>query len=317
MLEIVFSDSAAGSLTLAMDRIRPIDGATAVFIAHADGRKPKKAECRAAQRQAETRERRCWAEAVPLEGSHKDILSFPLALSVGEIDETGIGAKREAALSLLTHTYPEIGSEAASTLLETSRASLAALLARAGAGAPLRIWTSSQPDETCGLYWLLAQLQPIGLEGLDITLVALPEYETRPDGTVVQYGGWGDVEPHQWGRLAGLGKQLPTHLAKAMAAHWNTLQTENAPLRAMLNGRLVSAPETLYDSYILHELDAAGEEFMEAIVVGKVLGKYRLGIGDAWVSLRIEQFIQSGRLEPVTQPAAEGPIYHRLLRKRR
>lgn len=51
--------------------------------------------------------------------------------------------------------------------------------------------------------------------------------------------------------------------------------------------------------------------------MGKVLGKYRLGIGDAWVSLRIEQFIQSGRLEPVTQPAAEEPIYRRLLRKRR
>ncbi len=54
---------------------------------------------------------------------------------------------------------------------------------------------------------------------------------------------------------------------------------------------------------------------MEAQVVGRVLGKYRLGIGDAWVALRIEQFVQDGLLEPVTQPAQGEPAYHRILRK--
>ena len=40
--------------------------------------------------------------------------------------------------------------------------------------------------------------------------------------------------------------------------------------------------------------------FQRRMFIGSVLGKYNLGIGDAFIAFRIEQFIRDGLLEPVT-----------------
>lgn len=55
---------------------------------------------------------------------------------------------------------------------------------------------------------------------------------------------------------------------------------ENAPLRIYLNGKLQSAPEDIYDSFFLRELNAQTDGFLEAEVIGNILEKYQLGIGD-------------------------------------
>lgn len=315
MLEVVFGESAAGSLSIAMEKSPPIGGAVSIIFLDNDNCKPTKAEVRKLQQEAEKRERRNWANAIPLDGSREDVISFPLALSVGGIDETGIGHNREKALSLLTGTFPSIANEVVKKTLENTQKNLDTLLEHAGKGEPIRVWASHNPDEICGAYWLMEQLRPIGFENLSVTLVKLPDFEEKPNGTVVQYTGWGEIEPYEWGKMAALGNKLPTNFIRAMANHWKQLQKENAPLRASLNGRLVSAPETLYDSYILRELAEQKEEFLEAEVVGNVLGKYCLGIGDAWVAFRIEQFIKDGLLEPTTEAKQDAPVYHRILRK--
>ncbi len=56
-------------------------------------------------------------------------------------------------------------------------------------------------------------------------------------------------------------------------------------------------------------------EFHEAIVIGNILSKYQLGIGDAWIALRIEKMIENGILIPLTQPKPGDMIYRRMLRK--
>jgi len=182
-------------------------------------------------------------------------------------------------------------------------------------GEPIRVGASREPDTMCGLYWLMEQLRPIGFETLDVTLVELPEWEKRPDGCIVQYTGWGEMEPYRFGEMALLGKKLPVNLLRSLANRWLELQQENATLRAVLNGKLVSAPESLYDTFILRELEKQENEFNEARLVGQVLGKYQLGIGDAWIALRIEQFIKDGLLIPITAPEPDAPIYHRILQK--
>ncbi len=73
---------------------------------------------------------------------------------------------------------------------------------------------------------------------------------------------------------------------------WNQLQNENAPLRAMLNGKLQSVSEDIYDSFILREIAEQPEQFKMAIVIGNVLGKYQLGISDVWISNRIDKCLK-------------------------
>lgn len=311
MLEVVFGDSAAGSMAVAIGKTGYVGGAVGVIIKKSDGRKPSEAEIKKAQQEAEMRERHNWSEAVPLEGSRKDIVSFSLLLSVGAIDEDGISSTRRSVLRSL---YPECANDI-EKIIEEAQQNLSVLMERAKKGEPIRVWSSNNPDETCGLYWLMEQLRPIGFEKLDITLVKLPEFQERPDGVIVQYVAWGEVEPYQFGRMALLGEHLSVNAIRLMANRWKQLQQDNAPLRAVLNGRVVSAPASLYDSYILQEIAMQNQEFNEAIVVGNVIGKYQLGIGDGWIAQRIEQFIHDGLLEPVTQADQDSPSYRRILRK--
>ena len=97
----------------------------------------------------------------------------------------------------------------------------------------------------------------------------------------------------------------------ACAGRWKELQRENAPLRVCLNGGLQSMPENFYDSFLLRELERLPEEFLEASLVGNVLGRYQLGVGDGWLALRIEAFCREGLLEV----AQDGPGIRRRLRQ--
>lgn len=314
MLEVVFCENAAASLLLAMRHADTIGHAVSICVL-ADGEPPAPAEVQRIQEQADARERENWKRAVPFPGQRADIFCFPLALSVGSIDEDGIGPAREQALRMLTGSA--LGdAQRVTDRLAQARERLDALRCRAAQGEPLRVWSSDSPDEACGLCWLMDQLAALGLHGLDVTLVRLPLFDTGTDGAAVSYTSWGEVQPYRWGRLAALGQKLPMSYLHGLADRWQTLRRENMPLRAVLNGQLVSMPETLYDPFILREADAQQAEFHEAQVVGRVLGRYQLGIGDMWVAGRMEQFVQDGLFETVTQPGPQDLSYRRILRKR-
>lgn len=277
MLEVVFSDSVAGAMRIAFAHKNPVGSAAAA--------------------------------------SFINIINLPLALSVGTINEAGIGPEREKAISLLMGTFPSIAFQVVNGILNTAHKSYDMLVEQVQKGEPIRVWVSREPDTVCGLYWLMEQLLPLGLEKLDVTLVELPEWERTPDGCIVRYTGWGEIEPYRFGKMALLGKKLPADYLFSLANHWKELQQENASLRAVLNGKLVSVPDSLYDIFILRELEKQEDEFNEAQLVGQVLGKYQLGIGDGWIALRIEQFIRDGLLIPVTAPEPDAPVYHRILKK--
>lgn len=371
MLEVVFSDSAAGSMALASGGPGGcVAGTMGVIGCHEDGSPFTEAEAEEYRRQFEERERRAWADAQPFESRRADILCFALALSVGGIAEEGIGPQREAAVAGLMHAFPAEGADAAAQLLARARQDLATLLTRAKTE-PVRVWVSQNPDERCGLSWLAAQLETLGPEGPlgsyrplgpdasdgpdepdrrkqpdqpvipQVTVVELPEFlrldwapvelpgpaawpddrpvlvpePERPGSVVASLTGWSEVEPPQFGRLAALGRPLPAGELRALARQWRLLQRENAPLRAVLNGRLLSLPETIYDPLIWREIEAQGEQFQEAVVVGRVLGRYQLGIGDGFCAQRIEAFIRQGLLQPVTEPGPDEAAYHRILRR--
>lgn len=211
MVEVVFEDSAAGSLQQALVGRYKVAEAGIVLYVREEGEDPlspeEEAQLRAAERRRQQeeaqRQRQGWAESLPLPGQLGDILVFHLAHSVGEITEEGIGPQREAALRKVMGIYPSLAEEVTQTLLARGRASLEALLTRAGAGEAVRVWTGPGPDDACGLAWLAHTLRPLGLEKVSVTQVVLPDFWERPDGTVIRWNSWGEMEPWMWGRPTG------------------------------------------------------------------------------------------------------------------
>lgn len=318
MMEILFSDSACGSLKMAQHygEGEYQGGCISVLVSHRDGSKPTGAEVEAAQREAEEQERLAWENATPLGGNSADIYGFNLVLSVGDISESRPGIRRRQVLEHLYSVYPnDEGWQAAQDIMNKVDGDLKTVRERAAAGEALRIWYSSQPEEMCGLYWFMEQLDQWEMQDGQVFMVRLPEWEADEKGNIVQKSGWGDVASEEWYRYLALQKPVPPAFCQSGALYWRTLQKENAPLRAVLDGRLVSAPETLYDDFIIREIAAQEDNFQEAIVVGRVLGKYQLGMKDSWVALRIEEMIHAGKLEAVTAAAEDMPAYHRILKK--
>ncbi|MDL2294175.1 DUF1835 domain-containing protein [Ruminococcaceae bacterium OttesenSCG-928-D13] len=318
MMDIVFGDSACGSLKMAQHygegpyKTQVIGMA----ISNADGNEVAQEEIAAAKREWEQRERLAWKNAKPMGGNPDDVFGFSLGLSIGDISEDIPGEQRQRVLAWLFSIYPDdVGEEAARELFRSAKRTLDTIRGRAQAGESLRLWYSHLPDDMCGLYWFMAQIEDLLREGIQVSVVQLPEWGVDGNGNTVQYTGWGEVHPGDWSHFLAYEKPVPASFCRSCAAHWRELQKENAPLRAVLNDQLVSMPETLYDSFIEKEINAEDEVFQEAMVIGRVLGKYRLGVGDAWVAHRIEGLIRQGKLEPATEASKDSPIYHRKLRK--
>ena len=317
MLEVVFSDSARGSLIVAQHygAGEYHSGCIGIIGHHVDGSPLTEAEVQAELEKAEAKERAAWERAVPLGGQPGDVFAFPLALSVGDIRAEDFARRRQETLERLWAIEAD-GKEQAAERLRKAQTELERLKGRLQEGEALRIWYGDQPEERCGLSWLMAELQPWELPKCEILLVKLPEWEQETENVLLQHNGWGDIEPGRWHRYLSLAKPASPVLCRKLAAQWRELQEENASLRGMLNGQLVSLPEDVYDSFLLRELDKMPERFWEARLIGQVLGKYALGIGDGLLHLRVEQLVQAGLLE-VETPLEPGDIaYRRTLRKR-
>lgn len=312
MLEVLFSESAAGSLKMAMSHHAVIGGCISIIGTHEDGSPFSAEETEHLQQEHEEQERRRWAQAVPLQGDTRDILPFPLWLSIGPIDEEGIGPLRETTLEQLLSIYPQ-GRQAAAEILASTRQRLATLLSRA-AHEPVRLWVDHTPDAACGLRWVLDQLRPLGFENLDLQVVELPALAPHEGGGLVLCN-LGELHPSEWGRLTQTARSLSADQAAALAVQWQQLKAQDAPLRAVLNGVLVSAAEDLYDPYLRRVLDDLKDTFQEAALIGRTLAQFPLGFGDAWLAMRVEQWIADGKLEALTKPDADSPAYHRTLRK--
>lgn len=276
MLEVVFSGNAAGNLKLAQKR----DKTTG-----------------------------------PLYGSPADIYGFELALSVGDITDTGTGAKWFDALRGLYSLYPpERRDETAAAMVQAAQSALDGLRQRLCGGDSIRIWYSQNPDEACGYCWFLAQLNEWNCAAKVYTL-KLPEWIKVNETVCRSSSDWAGVDIRDWSKCAALQQELPSAMIVSAAMHWRQLQQENAPLRAIINGQLCSVPAEFYDHFIYREIAAMPETFDEADLIGRIIGKYQLGVSDGWLALRVEEMIERGELKALDAAPENNSIYRRTLRK--
>lgn len=258
-----------------------------------------------------------WAKrnhAGGLTGDASDVFCFPLSLDIGRIDADVLGAQRLAVLKHLYQAFPQ-GDEAAHSMLDAASEAMERFQERASGGEHIRVWFSSEPDEMCGWIWFASVLQEMTAHG-PVTLVHMPAWEERRDGTVVMHTGFGEVAPEDWTSYERFGREAPALLIAGRQFDWTLLRQQNADLRAVISGRAVSVPADFYDFLIEQTILAAPDEFYEAMIIGNVLGRTQIGISDAWLALRMDQMIADGRLSVVQEEEdPDGPSYNRILRK--
>ena len=272
MIEIVFGESACGSLKIAQTygKGKYRGSAVSIFMRHEDGSVPSSDEMKKAQLQAQEQERIAWENAIPLGGKSCDVYCFDMALSVGDISDNGIGEQRKNVFKkMLSVCFVEDLDYQVEEKIQKIKTTLTSVIERYVAGEEIRIWYSYNPDELCGMYWLMKQLQPLNCQ-TTIYLVKLPTWEYGKENTMTSKIAWGEVSPGEWGNYITLQEKANPVFLSACTMKWNQLQNENAPLRAMLNGKLQSVSEDIYDSFILREIAEQPEQFKMAIVIGKV-----------------------------------------------
>ena len=176
-------------------------------------------------------------------------------------------------------------------------------------GIPIRIWKSNAPYSTCGFHFVCHLLRNIDC---NISVVSLPEYNPISENETEEYSHWGEVAAGKFYQFLSLEKQLTEIEKRIVSGRWHDLMEENAPLRAIINGKLTSVPENFYDFIIMNNLP--DNDFIMARFIGKLLGEYRLGISDSWYALRIEKMIEENKLIIVENKDSSHP-YGKGLRK--
>ncbi|MBE6895140.1 MAG: DUF1835 domain-containing protein [Ruminococcaceae bacterium] len=314
MIEILFSESAAGTLKCAQNA-SPKGAVVGVIITNRDGSQPETAEIEKVQRQAEEKIRKEWENSVAIGGSPDDVFCFDLAWDMGDISQEGVGDKRLDVLNALYSIYDDDTQKGAKMQFDKAKADLQSVVNRAEKGEDIRVWYSDNPSERCGMLWFMATLRRVQNYSGKVYMVKLPKYMyNEKNNTITEYLGWAEIEPAKWHKCLEYA-QDKTKECWGYAQQWWNLMRENSSLRAVLNGRVHSVSEDIYDKYIWDEIDLAEEEFIQATVIGNVLGKYQLGIGDAFIALRMDKFIESEILQVVPKTSRGPAVYHRKLRK--
>ena len=281
MIEIVFGESACGSLKIAQTygKGKYRGSAVSIFMRHEDGSVPSSDEMKKAQLQAQEQERIAWENAIPLGGKSSDVYCFDMALSVGDISDNGIGEQRKNIFKkMLSVCFVEDLDYQVEEKIQKIKTTLSSVIERYVAGEEVRIWYSYNPDELCGMYWLMKQLRPLNCQ-TTIYLVKLPTWEYGKENTMTSKIAWGEVSPGEWGN----GQRQRILLARAICQEPEIIILDEPTsfldirhkleLLAILKKMVLEKQMTVIMS--LHELDLAQKISDQVICVhGDHIEKY-------------------------------------------
>jgi len=300
MLEVVFNESASISLMMAQRYGKgsfPKRHGTPGFVFYGD-EEPTKEELEQLRAEWLAEEQKKWEKAVPLGGNGMDIFCFDLLLHIG-----GIGAEFVEERKRVLHRFGYAETCEAEGRVVEALDRLETFCQRVQDGEAVRIWYGRKPEDMCGMIWLCHEMCRHGLPIDKINFVELPKEKLSS----------GEVSEEEWCQYAALQTLMAPEEIQVCASQWEALREANAPLRVVVNGCVLSATEDFYDELIWQEIEKMDAEFHQHKLVVKLL-EAKAGIHDAWVTCRLDQFLEKDKLELVAVDH-ECP-YIRILRRK-
>lgn len=230
-----------------------------------------------------------YARAYSEELAGNDIICLGVMADIGDITEPMFGEYRYRLLYRMLNQEqwgcdPEMKTELKQLGKHYAKEYLR-LKRGLKSGEPVRVWHDGTPYSMCGLLWLSGVLSRYDSE---VYTIRLRELSVR-GGTLARFKDWGECEPEYFAEQLPLSRKLERIELRANAFEWDRLVKENAPLRAVISGGVVSVPASFYDFLIRRYLT---EPMREAVLIGKILGENQLGVGDWWYAQRIEFLIR-------------------------
>lgn len=288
MLEITFSESLAGNLMAAMGRKRgdmiTSDGAIAVICDDPNERE---------QLLREMNMPRAWTGG-EISGTPRDVMSLHLQLDYGDIShmDEGIGSRFLSLQELYGH-YNGVVEE----LLANAQRTLKQILS----ACEMRLWVGAEdPCDLCAACWLCHILRDSPVK---ILMVYLPAYVQKSDA-LCSYSGAANMKPEEISRYVTDAVELTAGTRKHMGARWIELAKENAPMRVVLNGKIMGAPIDVYDWALRSEIPEG--EWKLGIPISRTLMKTR-AVGDVILYAVIRRWLAQDILETVTPAKDENP----------
>ena len=294
MIELIFSDGGAAALGIAK---RTGDKSS---ICHAE-------ICTDHDGNETTREFTPPPYTGPMiDGDFSDIAAIWLMGDVGDISALPDWSSRLKIVREISDIHGLEDDEWLDKEEERAAALVDRLKNAAESGEAVRIWWSDIAHETCGYYWAMSILKDA--KGI-ISNIKIPRLLSARDGYKA-VNRTDDLQPQDCYALLPLEKQVDKDERNAIAAHWDTLVRENAPLRAVVNGLPCSVPESFYDYALLRAMPDGEFKVIEAI--GRALINGPGGVSDWWYARRILRLIDRGELEVAE---GGGKLYYTTLRK--
>lgn len=283
MIELAFSDGFAGALKIAKS-IKKGSGFASSIGVIGDSKKEQK------EAKREVKKKLKWFGET-MEGSSKDVAALTLALDMGDISDMNSDKKsRKIVLDTLFADYDNVSDE----IWELNLHTLTRIQEAKKTLEPIRMWINTEaPQDICGLYYICHSM----LESqTPLFIVPIPKQIVR-ENNLITYRSTGEIPTEEIGALVQYEKELSQCERSSYANFWSDLVSSNAPLRAVINGRICNVPTDFYDFALRINMPEC--ECKIAVLLGKTLMQIP-EIGDRWLYLRIKAMIKSGELLAVT-----------------
>ncbi len=255
------------------------------------------------------------AKANYLKENPDDVFGFNLMLSVGDISCDNFIENRANMIEKLWSIYQINSLDETFNMFENITKEIERIKNRITKNDEVRIWYSNNPDEYCGMYWFIYELSKFKIQPKEVYIVKLPEYEYKENNAIVTKVYWGEIAVADWENYFKYSQKTTEVFCKYCIKKWKDLQKENSALRAVINGKLHSVDENIYDYFIYKEIEKEEDEFLQTMIIGRILGEYGFGITDSWLAYRMEKIIINKKAEIISEAKKGMPAYHRMLKK--
>lgn len=221
-----------------------------------------------------------------------------LSLDIGDISDVNSAMhKRKTVLQKLFEDFPGVPE----IIWKTNQKTLDKLLEMKATLEPVRIWIcSNNPAELCGFYFVCHLMAD---SRVPLSVVRIPA-QIQKDNNIINYHSPGEIDPQEIGAIAGCNETVSELERKVYTNIWKEQMSENAPLRAVVNGNLIGVPEDFYDFALRTNMPKG--EFMVAHLIGRTMCQIS-GVGDRWLFLRIQAMLQSGELIRISDATEDHP----------